>query len=123
MSPFDATRRPPSSVKCFSSQSASTSASGCAYSVWVVLMVKATLSRGPGTGKPFEGRGLSLAAESIPQPIAELPEYQAKKCAGRFFQRIDYSRTEVLLGFVDRSRQMHGGPKISPFLAGKNFSG
>src|SRR5678815_4747244 len=61
MSSFDSMTRIPSSLRCFSSQSVSTSASGCAHSVGCVLIGRkfaATLAGEQGISGSVEGASL-----------------------------------------------------------------
>src|SRR5664279_565438 len=84
MSSFDSMIRTSFSLRCFSIQSASTSASGCAYCAEeVVIILK--LHRQPGTRNRFEGRPCrrtsgprrslanSLKSPELPEPAQREP--------------------------------------------------
>src|SRR6185436_7829767 len=98
MSSFDSMIRVPSSARCFSSQSASTSASGCAYSVGVVLMRESRAF-------PSVCEQGGSVAERVLQPVSAEPKSQTEEGAGRFLERFKNAGTEVLLRLIDCSGQ------------------
>src|SRR5215470_6900657 len=101
MSSFDSTIRIPSSLRCFSSQSVSTSASGCAYWVSCVAIGKETFRRHPQAGKGF----YKLIADEASRPRRKRPVPSATAIFG---QRRATVLMLLRLQQLDRVAQLRG---------------